>query len=413
MPNHLSSSEIAIIGGGPAGLMAADVLSARGHQVIIYDQMPSMGRKFLLAGRGGLNLTHSEAFEPFLDKYGAAKHHLVNILKSFDADALRNWCHDLGLPTFIGSSGRVFPDCFKASPLLRAWLVRLEQQGVKMRFRHKWLGFHKPGFGERDSLVFLTPGGRFEVSPQAILLALGGASWPRMGSDGRWTPILTEQCVDVSPLRPANCGFYVHWSAYFAQKFQGQPLKRIALNFKGKSLRAEAVITHKGIEGSGIYALSSHLREAVLQHSPQILTIDLRPDIDLEDLTKNLTIKKQGTSLSNHLRKCAGLSPVAIGLLRELNQNLSDDPKHLAHAIKNVPVPILSPFGLERAISTAGGVKFTELDENLMLCKKPTVFIAGEMLDWEAPTGGYLLQASFATGVCAAKGILSYLAAVK
>ena len=279
---------------------------------------------------------------------------------------------------------------------------------MQLRPRHKWQGFNDQG-----ALIFSTTDGDWEAFPQATLLALGGASWPRMGSDGGWTSILEKKGVDISPLRPANCGFNVSWSAHFSQKFQGQPLKRIALNFEGTSLFAEAVITSKGIEGSGIYALSSKLRDAVLERSSQILTIDLRPDLDIEHLIKKLSVKKQGTSLSNHLRKSAGLSPVAIALLRECNSNLSNDPKHLAHAIKNVPVSITSPFGLERAISTAGGVKFTELDGNLMLLKIPNTFIAGEMLDWEAPTGGYLLQACFATGVQAAKGILSHLAAGK
>ncbi len=401
-------ADIAIIGGGPAGLMAADILSARGHRVTVYDQMPSMGRKFLLAGRGGLNLTHSEAPEQFLGRYGLAKNHIENSLESFDQNTLRAWCHDLGQPTFIGSSGRVFPDCFKTSPLLRSWLNRLEKQGVIMRTRHKWLGF-----GEKGAVLFTSPNGNLEIYPQITLLALGGASWPRMGSDGGWVNILCREGIEISPLRPANCGFNINWSEYFGQKFQGQPLKRIALKFEDTTIRAEAVVTLKGMEGSGVYAISAKLREAVLQQSPQILHIDLRPNLETEALAKKLEIKKQGASLSNHLRKSAGLSPVAIALLRETHNGLEHDPQKLAKAIKNVPVLITSPFGLDRAISTAGGIKFSELDKNLMLIKKADVFIAGEMLDWEAPTGGYLLQASFATGAKAAHGVLSYLTRAK
>jgi uncharacterized flavoprotein (TIGR03862 family) len=398
---------IAIIGGGPAGLIAAQTLSQAGLHVTIYDRMPSMGRKFLLAGRGGLNLTHSEDFEVFQTRYYEALPHLKTALSAFNSSDLRAWCDDLGQKSFIGSSGRVFPESFKTSPLLRAWLERLQKQGVKFKPFHTWQGWDDAG-----QLLFSSPQGEHIAKPNATLLALGGASWPRMGSDGGWVKILSSQGVDISPLRPANCGFSVNWSTFFADKFQGHPLKRIGLTFNDKTIRAEALVTKSGIEGSGIYTLSNVLREAVLNASPQTIIIDLCPDIDIQALAQKLSTRKKGISLSNHLRKAANLAPVAIALLREgYAQNLNEEPIKLAQALKNVPVHIQSPASLERAISTAGGIKFSEVDDYFRLHKKQSVFVAGEMLDWEAPTGGYLLQASFATGVRAAQGIIKHLSA--
>ncbi len=400
---------ISVIGGGPASLIAADILSQAGLYVTVYDRMPSMGRKFLLAGRGGLNLTHSEDFNVFQSRYYEASSHLKAALDDFTPANLQTWCHDLGQKTFIGSSGRVFPDCFKTSPLLRSWLDKLQKQGVIFQPRHTWTGWDQEG-----KLIFSSPQGELHIKSDATLLALGGASWPRMGSDGGWVNILSSIGVDVSPLKPANCGFNVDWSAFFANKFQGQPLKRIGLTFSGKTIRAEAMITAHGIEGSGIYALSNLLREAVLQESPQTLNLDLCPDLDRHQLAQKLNPRKQGISLSNHLRKAINLAPVAIALLREVYaKTLSEDPLKLAEAIKSVPILIQSPTSIERAISTAGGVKFSEVDDYFMLHKKPNVFVAGEMLDWEAPTGGYLLQASFATGARAAHGIIKQLSAAK
>jgi uncharacterized flavoprotein (TIGR03862 family) len=403
------SQTIAIIGGGPSGLMAADKLSQAGLHVIIYDRMPSMGRKFLLAGRGGLNLTHSEDFETFQTRYYEASYHLHAALSAFNSSDLRAWCHDLGQKTFIGSSGRVFPDCFKTSPLLRVWLEKLQKQGVIFKPRHSWTGWDND-----DQLIFSSPQGEHRTKPNATVLALGGASWPRMGSDGGWVNILSSQGVDTSPLRPANCGFNVNWSAFFAAKFQGHPLKRIGLTFGDKTIRSEAVITTSGIEGSGMYALSNLIREAVTQTSPQTLYIDLCPDLVLHQLIQKLSTRKQGISLSNYLRKAINLAPVTVALLREAYpQNLNQEPTELTKALKNLPILIQSPTSLERAISTAGGIKFSEVDDYFMLHKKPNVFVAGEMLDWEAPTGGYLLQASFATGVRAAQGIIKHLIASK
>ncbi len=393
--------KITIIGAGAAGLIAADILSAAGCTVQLYDQAPSFGRKFLLAGRGGLNLTHSEEWARFLSRYEEATGSLLDALNTFACNDLREWCHGLGEPTFIGSSGRVFPTSFKTSPLLRALLARLISQGVQFYPRHTWLGWN-----DNNALVFSNTGQNIIVKPEATLLALGGASWPKMGSNGAWVDILARENIDIAPLKPANCGFIVEWSDYFRNSFHGTPLKRIALNFGSKSTRAEIIITQNGIEGGGIYALSKPIRDAVLMHSPQVLELDLRPDLTLEHISDKLKIRKKGASLATHLRKNLGLNPVSIALLRECYEIMPDD---LAKAIKSVPIKIISTAPIDRAISTAGGVKFSEVDDDFRLLKKPGVFVAGEMLDWEAPTGGYLLQACFATGARAARGILKTL----
>lgn len=391
---------IAVIGGGPAGLFAAEQLACAGQAVVVYDRMPSVGRKLLMAGRGGLNLTHSEDFAAFVDRYGVAAARLRPMLEAFPPAALVAWAEGLGQPTFVGSSGRVFPKALKASPLLRAWLGRLSGLGVTIRTRHEWLGWTADG-----ALRFRTPDGERVVAPRATVLALGGASWPRLGSDGRWA----ERLDDVAPFRPANMGFEVAWSAVM-QGFAGQPLKGIALTGGGRSVRGEAMVTRYGLEGGAIYALSATLRDAVEADGSAWLEIDLRPDIAVADLAARLDRPRGGQTLANHLRKAARLSPLEINLLREAHgKALPSEPQALARAIKAAPLRLTGVQPLERAISSAGGVRLDAVDEQLMLRARPGVFAAGEMLDWEAPTGGYLLQAAFATGHAAAQGVLSWV----
>jgi uncharacterized flavoprotein (TIGR03862 family) len=404
-----SPDQIAIIGAGPAGLMAVEVLAQGGAKVTVYDAMPSVGRKFLMAGRGGLNLTHSEPLPQFLARYGSAAPYLKAAIEAFPPSALREWSEALGQPTFIGSSGRVFPQAFKASPLLRAWLRRLDSMGVQFALRHRWRGWDDDG-----RLSFQTPDGMRAVEAHATVLALGGASWPRLGSDGSWMEALAAKGVAVSPLRPANCGFTVAWSDIFRDRFQGQPLKGIALSFGEQVVRGEAMITAAGIEGGAVYALSAPLREAVLAQGRATLHVALRPDLDRGDLAARLAAPRGKQSFSNWLRKAAHLSPVAIGLLQEAaiasGVSLSSLPAaELAAWINAVPVQLNGLTPIARAISTAGGIAFDELDDDFMLRRLPGVFAAGEMLDWEAPTGGYLLQASFATGAAAGRGALRWL----
>ncbi|MFJ7437917.1 TIGR03862 family flavoprotein [Methylorubrum thiocyanatum] len=403
--------DIAIIGGGPAGLAAAEVLAGAGRAVTVYERMPSVGRKLLIAGRGGLNLTHSEPLPDFLARYAPVDPRLPAAVEAYPPEALRAWCEGLGQTTFVGSSGRVFPESFKASPLLRAWLARLDGAGVVIRTRHRLAAL---GAGGEGALTFETPEGPHVVRPRATLLALGGASWPRLGSDGAWVPLLAERGVAVAPLKPANVGFHVAWSAHFAQRFAGEPLKRLAVRIGGASARGEAVATRDGIEGGVIYALSRPIREAVERHGFAELILDLRPDLDAAALAARLVRSRPGESLSTRLRKAAALSPAAIGLLREAHANaLPTEATALAAAIKGAPLRLLAPTSIERAISTAGGVAFTELDARFMLRARPGTFAAGEMLDWEAPTGGYLLQAAFASGRAAAKGMLAWLEAAE
>jgi uncharacterized flavoprotein (TIGR03862 family) len=402
-------SEVAVIGAGPAGLMAAEVVARGGARVTIYDAMPSAGRKFLMAGRGGLNLTHSEPLPAFLARYGEAAANLSLAVDAFSPDALREWSENLGQPTFVGSSGRVFPKAFKASPLLRAWLRRLDTMGVQLKLRHRWTGWDSEG-----RLLFQTPDGLRSVTASATVLALGGASWPRLGSDGGWSGVLAQRGVAIAPLRPANCGFTVAWSEVFKDRFAGQPLKTVQLTFGAHSIRGETVLTRDGIEGGAIYALSAALREEIAVSDQVTLRISLRPDLDNDGLVQRLSGPRGKQSLSTFLRKATGLSPVGIGLLQEVAMasgvSLSAmSPEAVAALINHVEIVLTGASALEKSISTAGGISFDELDEDYMLRRLPGVFAAGEMLDWEAPTGGYLLQASFATGAAAGRGVLKLL----
>jgi uncharacterized flavoprotein (TIGR03862 family) len=394
------------VGGGPAGLIAAETLAAAGVKVTLYDRMPTVGRKFLMAGRGGLNLTHSETLERFLTRYGRAEASLSAAIAAFTPDALRAWCEGLGQPTFVGSSGRIFPKAMKASPLLRAWLRRLAGLGVRFAPRHLWTGWDETG-----ALRFSAAKGRAVTArPAATILALGGASWPRLGSDGSWAALIRARGVAVAPLRPSNCGFVIGWSEHMRSRFAGTPLKRIALTFRGETVRGEVVVSERGIEGGAVYALSGAIRDAIAEGRDAVAHLDLRPDATATELARRLSAPRKRQSLSNFLRKTLGLAPVAIALLHETKvAALPAEPEALARRIKAVPLRLAAPFGIERAISSAGGIPFAELDQSLMLRKLPGVFAAGEMLDWEAPTGGYLLQACFATGILAARGALEWM----
>ncbi len=393
-------TDVAVIGGGPAGLIAAERLAEAGHKVAVYDRMPSLGRKFLMAGRGGLNLTHSEAFGTFLTRYGTLPPQLDAALRDFPPDALRAWAEGLGETTFTGSSGRVFPKSFKASPLLRALLRRLDGLGVVLNTRHDWRGF-----AENGSLLFATPRGEREIGAGAVLLALGGASWPRLGADGGWTSILSARGVPITPLAPSNCGVRLGWSDAFRERFAGTPVKRISVEAFALEVPGELVVTDYGLEGGALYALTPGLREALAAGEAEI-RVDLRPDLDEAAIASRLSLPRRGATLSNFLRKTLKLAPVQIGLLREgAGRDLPADPAHLAPLIKNTQLKVTGLQGLERAISSAGGVPFPALTADFELKALPGIFVAGEMLDWEAPTGGYLLQACFATGLAAANGL--------
>ena len=400
-----TASTVAVIGGGPAGLMAAERAAAAGLAVTVFERMPSPGRKLQIAGRGGLNLTHTEPLDRFLGRYGAARPALEPAVGAFPPDALRAWCAGLGQATFVGSSGRVFPTAFKATPLLRAWLARLEGQGVRLRPGHRWLGWDADG-----ALRFAHDGADVLARPAATVLALGGASWPRLGSDGAWTALLRDRGVQVAELKPANCGFLLPWSTEFRTRFAGAPLKRVMLGFEGRSVRGEAVVTEYGIEGGVIYALGAPLREAVAARGEALAALDLRPDLDMASLAGRLAAPRRGQSLSNWLRKAAGLPPIAIGLLRETGLPVPDAPGELAALLKSVPLRLVGVRPIEQAISSAGGIALEELDECFMLRRLPGVYAAGEMLDWEAPTGGHLLQAAFSTGWVAGGAVAAGLA---
>ncbi|TWC10975.1 MULTISPECIES: TIGR03862 family flavoprotein [unclassified Pseudomonas] len=398
---------IAIIGGGPAGLMAAEVLSQAGIQVDLYDGMPSVGRKFLLAGVGGMNITHSEAFPAFLSRYAERAADIAPLLRAFGADELCTWIHGLGIDTFVGSSGRVFPTDMKAAPLLRAWLKRLRDAGVKIHTRHRWLGWNPD-----NSLRIASQEGEKTLQPVATLLALGGGSWSRLGSDGAWMLALEQRGVALAPLQPSNCGFDVQaWSELMVSKFAGAPLKNIAIGLNDDVPRlGECVITATGIEGSLIYALSAPIREAINRHGSATIHLDLLPGRPMDKVLQALSKPRGSRSMAKHLHSQLGIDGVKAALLRE--QTSADcfaDPTQLARAIKALPITLVKTRPLDEAISSAGGVTFDAVDENLMLKRIPGVFCAGEMLDWEAPTGGYLLTACFASGRAAGLGMLEFL----
>ena len=406
-PNRPLPPHVAVIGAGPAGLMAAEVLSQTGVKVDLYDSMPSVGRKFLLAGVGGMNITHSEPYPAFLSRYAERAPHMAPLLRAFDADSLCQWIHELGIETFIGSSGRVFPTDMKAAPLLRAWLKRLRESGVVIHTRHRWLGWQADG-----QLRIASPEGEKTLKPDAVVLALGGGSWARLGSDGAWMPLLAERGVEVAPLQPSNCGFDVAgWSDLLRNKFAGAPLKNIAIALEHSTPRlGECVITASGIEGSLIYAWSAPIREAINQHGAATILIDLLPGKAVDKIEAALAKPRGSRSMSKHLHSQLGLDGVKAALLRELAPtDCFADPAQLAQAIKALPLKLIKTRPLDEAISSAGGVRFEALDEHLMLKQLPGVFCAGEMLDWEAPTGGYLLTGCFASGRAAGLGVLSWL----
>jgi uncharacterized flavoprotein (TIGR03862 family) len=400
MTDTPSPRTVSIIGAGPAGLMAAEVLARAGVAVTVHERMPSPARKFLLAGRGGLNLTHSEDQLAFLSRYGPAGTAVSDWLDALSPDELIAWAKGLGQATFVGSSGRVFPRAMKASPLLRAWLARLAELGVTLKTRSLWTGW------SGDGLTFES--GDAE-QPDAVILALGGASWPRLGSDGAWAPVLEAQGVEVAPLRPSNAGFNVDWSEILIARAAGQALKPVALSFGDQTIKGEVMLTRYGVEGGAIYALSSALREAIARDGEALLNIDLRPDLTEAALAERLARPRGKDSMTNHLRKAGGLSAAAIAVLRDIPGEMPTGPEKLAKRIKAVRLKLTGIQGLERAISSAGGVSLGAVDQALMLSARPGVFVAGEMIDWEAPTGGYLLQASFASGVVAANGVLDWL----
>ena len=394
---------VAIVGGGPGGLIAAEVLARAGVHVTVYDAMAAVGRKFLLAGRGGLNLTHSEPPDAFLTRYGDAAPRLRAALEQFTPDDLRAWCEGLGEPTFVGSSGRVFPESFRANRLLEAWLTRLNVLGVELRTGHRWSGWDDDG-----SLRFLGPEGTVTVGADVTILALGGASWPATGSDGAWLDTVERAGVAVTPLGPANSGVDVAWTPVFMERFAGIPVKNVAVRCEGASTRGELMVTEHGLEGGAIYALSRPLHDQIGRSGGTIVHIDLCPDLDRAAVLARLGRGRPKDSRSTVLARQLGLQPVAIGLLREATANqLPADDSALATLVQDVPVVITGTAPLDRAISTAGGISFDEVDEHFMLRRRPGTYVVGEMLDWEAPTGGYLLQATFSTAVAAARGALA------
>jgi uncharacterized flavoprotein (TIGR03862 family) len=404
---------VAIVGGGPAGLMAAEVLSQGGVKVDLFDAMPSVGRKFLMAGKGGMNITHSEPLHAFAGRYGSREKNIAPLLESFNPDALRAWIHALGIDTFVGSSGRVFPREMKAAPLLRAWLHRLREAGVSFHMRHRWLGWD-----EHNALRFATPDAEKTeklIQADAVILALGGGSWAQLGSDGLWVPLLEQRGVSVAPLKPANCGFDTHWSEHFITRFAGEPVKTVVLSYTDIAgiehrKQGEIMITAGGIEGGLIYALSAGLRDKIAENCNVQIYLDLLPGKDEQQVINEIAHPRGSRSMSSHLQSRLGIKGVKAGLLRELvGAEVYADPKRLGAAIKHLPLTLIAPRPLNEAISSAGGVLFETLDEQLMIRNLPGVFCAGEMLDWEAPTGGYLLTACFASGKAAGLGALNWL----
>lgn len=402
---HSPRPSVAIIGAGPAGLAAAEALAGEVN-VHVFEAMPSVGRKFLLAGRSGLNLTHAEDFEVFLSRFGTAREAIEPALRRFLPQDIRNWADGLEVQTFVGSSGRIFPTMMKASPLLRAWIDRLRNSEVSFDVRHRWQGWDAAG-----ALVFATPHGPRAVTTDATILALGGASWPRLGSTGAWTTVLAERGIEIHPLRATNCGFDVHWSPHIRGAFAGAPVKSVALSFAEQTLRGDFIVTAEGVEGSAVYALAAMLRDAIEACGSAVLTVDLAPGRSLAQLSEALSRPRGKASLANRLRKAAGIEGVKAALLREgADSETLDDPTRLAMRIKALPITLQRPRPIAEAISSAGGVALGELDEHYMLRKAPGVFAAGEMLDWEAPTGGYLLTACLATGRAAGRGAADWLA---
>ncbi len=395
---------IAIIGGGPAGLMAAEVISAQGMHVDLYDAMPSVGRKFLMAGKSGLNITHSDPFNVFVTRYGKHREQIEPLLKTFGAEQLRAWVHGLGVETFVGTSGRVFPVEMKASPLLRAWIQRLNVSGVTFHLRHKLTGLHAD-----RSLHFLTPDGDVTVKADAVILALGGGSWRKLGSDGAWVEWLNQAGVKVEPLRPSNCGFDVNWSPIFKEKYDGHPIKSVVLSAGEFRQQGEFIITKEGVEGSLIYAASAILRDELEAQGSAVMHLDLAPDKTEEQLNEKLSKPRGSRSMASHLEKTVGIKGVKAGLLREFVPKDEFTESRLAFYIKNLIVPLTATRPLDEAISSAGGISFDSLDEHLMLKSLPGVFCVGEMLDWEAPTGGYLLTACFSSGVAVGHNVMQWL----
>ncbi|KLR60206.1 flavoprotein, HI0933 family/uncharacterized flavoprotein, PP_4765 family [Actinobacteria bacterium IMCC26207] len=401
----------AVIGGGPGGLMAAEVLARAGASVTVYEHMPSMGRKFLIAGRGGLNITHSEPLEQFMTRYGDKQNALAQSVSAFPPESVQAWCESLSQKTFVGSSGRIFPLGFRATELLRSWLVDLETLGVSLQTSHRWLGWDQAtgallvAADEKNS----DPIQPQQLFPDITIMSLGGGSWQRTGSDGRWVPKFEEMGINVHKLRPANSGFLVDWTAEFITKFEGMPVKNVSVQARGNPVRGEMMITADGIEGGCVYAVGRELRAACDAQGNTVMLIDLRPDLRVEQVEQRLSTAKPKESTSTLLRRTIGLPPVAIGLLREATKNvLPRQAFDMAVLIKSLPLQVVATEELDRAISTAGGVAFEELDDRFMLHRLPGVFVAGEMIDWEAPTGGYLLQATLSTAVAAANGALSW-----